>query len=56
MENETPTPNLTDNDEDQTQISTSYARQALSMISLEPAIFLGTLGYGLSSIISQVRF
>ena len=35
--------------------SRSYARRALSLISIEPAIFLASLGYGISSVISQVR-
>ena len=32
----------------------SFARRALSIISIEPAIFLASLGYGLQSVISQV--
>ena len=34
---------------------TSFARRALSIISIEPAIFLASLGYGLQSVISQVK-
>ena len=32
----------------------SLARKALSVISIEPAVFLCTLGYGLQMTISQV--
>ena len=32
----------------------SFGRRALSIISIEPAIFLASLGYGLQSVISQV--
>ena len=32
----------------------NFARRALSIISIEPAIFLASLGYGLQSVISQV--
>ena len=39
---------------DSTTATTSFVRRAFSLISIEPAIFLGSLGYGLSSIISQV--
>ena len=33
----------------------SFFRRALSLISIEPAIFLASLGYGIASVISQVR-
>ena len=35
--------------------SPSFGRRLLSIISIEPAIFLASLGYGLQSVISQVR-
>ena len=54
MESDPPTPSSEEMAEDPTPVSTSFARRALSVISLEPAIFLGTLGYGLSGIICQV--
>ena len=39
---------------DSTTVSSSFVRRAFSLISIEPAIFLAALGFGLSSIISQV--
>ena len=35
--------------------SPSFGRRLLSIISIEPAIFLASLGFGLQSVISQVR-
>jgi hypothetical protein len=55
MESDPPTPSSTELAEDPMP-ATSFARRSLSYISIEPAIFLGTLGYGLSSIISQVIY
>ena len=55
MESDPPTPSSTELAEDPMPV-TSFARRSLSYISIEPAIFLGTLGYGLSSIISQVKY
>ena len=54
MESDPPTQSSTELAEDPMP-ATSFARRSLSYISIEPAIFLGTLGYGLSSIISQVN-
>ena len=39
---------------DSTTVNRSFVRRAFALISIEPAIFLGSLGFGLSSIISQV--
>ena len=38
-----------------TQTKRSFSSKALSVITVEPTIFFGTLGYGLSCIISQVN-
>jgi len=53
MESDPPTPSSETEVEEDPMPVTSFARRSLSLISIEPAIFLGTLGYGLSSIISQ---
>ena len=56
MESDPPTPSSEREVEEDPMPVTSFARRSLSLISIEPAIFLGTLGYGLSSIISQVIY
>ena len=43
-----------ENNEEEIPSRPSFGRRALSIISIEPAIFLASLGYGLQSVISQV--
>ena len=43
-------------EEDPIPASRSFSRRMVSMISIEPAIFMASLAYGLQSVISQVSF